>query len=288
MEHDMSKSDYAAAGKAIQRQHDNSPGELLKRQKAFLEARLPQIAKWVRGGLRPESLLRFALLDMQQNRKLQECEPLSVYLALLACAVCGLEPGALHGHAYIVPFAGKAQFMAGYKGLIKMARRSHEVVGLTANVVHERDTFDFDLGTSNTLVHKPARGDRGETIGAYSIAKLVHGNHEIEWVDRDDLDKIRKVAESRGKSPAWQQWPSEQQRKTAIRRLAKRLPLGHEYIIASAIENATEETGDAREILDIETEGAATKADEQAARAPEVPATEFAFDPSDVQPEDKQ
>lgn len=271
------KSDYTRAGNELARQHQRSPQELLKQRKAFLEARLPQLAKWARGGLRPETLLRFALLDMQQNRKLQECDPTSIYLALLACAVCGLEPGALHGHAYIVPFGGKAQFMAGYKGLIKMARRSGEVVGMSANVVHERDTFDLDLGTSNALVHKPARGDRGDVIGSYSIAKLVHGNHEIEWVDRDALDAIRKVAESRGKSPAWQQWPSEQQRKTAIRRLAKRLPLGNEYIIATAIENATEETGDARQILDIETDGAASQSEAQADTAPVI--EERAFNP---------
>lgn len=276
----MAKSDYTRAGNELARQQSNSPQAALARQKAFLEARLPQLAKWVRGGIRPESLLRFALLDMQQNRKLQECDPTSIYLALLACAVVGLEPGALHGHAYIVPFGGKAQFMAGYKGLIKMARRSGEVIGMSANVVHERDVFDLDLGTENSLVHKPARGDRGDVIGAYALAKLTHGNHEIEWVDRDDLDAIRNVAESRGKSPAWQAWPTEQQRKTAIRRLAKRLPLGHEYIIATAIENAVEDTGDARPILDIETDGAASRADQAAEAAPHV--EEPAFNPEDV------
>lgn len=272
----MSKDSYTRSGQALERQHAASPANVIKERKAFLDARISQIAKWVRGGVRPEALVRFALLDMQQNQKLRECSPESIYLGLLACAVCGLEPGSLHGHAYLVPFAGKAQFMAGYKGLIKMARRSHEVIGLTSNIVYERDVFDLDLGTSNTLVHKPARGDRGDVLGSYAIAKLSHGNHEIEWMTSDDIARVRKVAEGRGKSPAWQQWPDEMSRKSSIRRLAKRLPLGHDYVIATAIEQAVEETGDARDVLDIETEGAASRAGEQAASAPPQ---EPAFDP---------
>ncbi len=270
----MSRSDYTKSGDALQRQHANSPTEVIKTRKAFLDARISQLAKWVRGGVRPEALVRFALLDMQQNQKLRECTQESIYLGLLACAVCGLEPGALHGHAYLVPFGGKAQFMAGYKGLIKMARRSHEVIGLTSNIVYERDVFDLDLGTSNTLVHKPARGDRGDVIGSYALAKLTHGNYEIEWMTSDDIARIRKVAEGRGKSPAWSQWPDEMARKSSIRRLAKRLPLGHDYVIATAIEQQIEDTGDAGAVLDIETDGAATRAHEQVSAAPDV-----AFDP---------
>jgi recombination protein RecT len=164
-----------------------------------------------------------------------------------------------------------------------MAKRSGEIVGLSANVVHKLDTFDLDLGTANTLVHKPAHGDRGEPIGAYSIARTSYGHHEIEWLDWDDISKVRGVAESRGKSPAWSQWPEEMARKTAIRRLAKRLPLGHDYLISTAIEQSQEDTGSATSVLDIETDGAASRSVEQADKAPTFVEQEPAFDPeSDI------
>lgn len=265
----MAKSDYTASGKALVQQHQNSPEAIIKQRKLFLDARIPMLAKWIRGGIRPEALVRWTLLDLQQNEKLRACDPQSLYLALLACATTGLEPGSLYGLAYLVPFGGKAQFMPGYRGFIKLARRSREVVGLTANVRHERDVFDLDLGTANMLVHKPVTGDRGEVIGAYAIARMADGGHEIEYLDKDSLDRIRKVAESRGKSPAWQQWPDQQQRKSAIRRLAKRLPLGHEYILAQAIEQANEETGSAASVLDLETDGEATRSTDQAGAAPQ-------------------
>lgn len=272
----MARSDYTKAGQVLERQHASSPTEIMKQRKAYFEARIPLIAKWVRGGVRPESLVRFALLDLQQNPKLQACDPSSIYMALLACAVTGCEPGALKGEAYIVPFGGRAQFMCGYRGMIKMAKRSGEVTNIFANVVHQRDTFDIDLGSDARVTHRPALSDRGDVIGVYAIAKMAHGSNEVEWLSSDDIERIRKVAESRGKSPAWSQWPEEQARKSAIKRLAKRLPLGHDYIVSVAIEQAQEEIGDAKDIIDLETDGAAS----QVESAPQIQIDEPAFDPS--------
>ncbi len=282
-------NDYTAAGKALQTQQAGAPPVALQRHKNFLDARLSQISRWVTQGVRPEALVRFALMDLSTNKKLLECTEQSIYLGLLACAVTGLEPGALKGEAYLVPFAGKATFIPGWKGLVKQARRSREIVGLVANVVRESDTFDIDIGTANCIVHKPARKERGDVIGAYAIASMGNGHREIEWLDREDLDAIQKVAESRGKSPAWGDWEDQMQRKTAIRRLCKRLPLGADYFVAMALENAIGDRGQA-EIIDLETEGAASASDAQLANAPKTEGSkvaEPAFDPTDIDAENR-
>lgn len=275
------RNEYTQSGKALQTQQANTPAALIAKQKSFLDARMGQITKWVREGVRAEALVRFSLMEMSTNEKLRACTPDSIYLGLLACAVTGLEPGALKGEAYLVPFAGKAQFIPGWKGLVKQVRRSREVRGLVANVVRERDTFDLDLGTAKSLIHKPKLGrdaDRGDVIGAYAIATLANGEPEIEWMDRADLDAIQKVAESRGKSPAWQGWQDQMQRKSVIRRISKRLPLGSDYYVALALEQAHDDGREQSEILDIETEGAATNAQAQADAAPPSQ-DEPAFDP---------
>lgn len=272
----MSKTDYTKSGQALQRQHGNSPRAQVQAHNAFLQARMKQIANWVTQGVRPEALVRFALMDLSTNDKLRACTPESIYLSLLACATTGLEPGALKGEAYLVPFAGKAQFMPGWRGLVKQARRSREIVGLHANVVRERDTFDIDIGTANALVHKPAASNRGDVVGAYAIATLVGGHHEIEWMDREDLDAIEKVASSRGKSPAWKDWQDQMQRKTPIRRLAKRLPLGADYYVALALERAADEGRDQKEVLDVMAEQGQV-AESGADRAPQI--EEPAFNP---------
>lgn len=254
---------YTQSGKALEQQAANSPNSLVSKHKAFLDTRMSQITKWVRQGVRAEAIVRFALLDLANSEKLRQCSEQSIYLALLACAVTGLEPGALKGEAYLVPFAKEAVFMPGWKGLVKQARRSREVEAIVANVVREQDTFDMDLGTANTIVHKPARKERGEVIGAYGIATMQGGLRELEWMDRDDLDAIQKVAESRGKSPAWGNWEDQMQRKSVIRRLCKRLPLGGDYFAGLALDQA-DTPAEYKNIIDIETDGEATRTDGRA------------------------
>lgn len=268
------RNEYTQAGQALV-QHQQGKDVVrgaLERHQAFLKARVDQLGKWVTGGVRPEALIRFALLDLQQNEKLRQCDPGSIYLGLLACAQTGLEPGALKGEAYLVPFARKAQFIAGYKGLIKMARRSRDVQTIGAEVVHERDSFDLQLGTEPRLLHRPALGDRGLVIGAYSVARLQHGGRELEWMDRDQLDGIRRIADARGKSPAWRDWESEMQRKSVIRRLCKRLPLGQDYFVASTIEDAqdSDNANAVTEVLDVLTDGTASATEEASRRGQQM------------------
>lgn len=251
---------YTEAGQRMQGQQDKQKAIVaqVNDHRAFLEARLEKISKWVTQGVRPEAIVRFALMDIQTNKQLREATKESIYLALLACAVTGLEPGALKGEAYLVPFrdgkAGgiqKAQFIAGWKGLVKQARRSKYVEAITANVVREGDLFDLDLGTANTLVHKPALKNRGEVIGAYSIAKMSGGHHEIEWMDGDDLDAIKAMATKKGSviSPAWKDWEDQMFRKSPIRRLCKRLPMGADYFVTVALEDADDQI----DVLDMNT-----------------------------------
>jgi len=285
----MSKSGYTQSGQELQRQHANKPATAIATTKAFLETRVESLGKWVREGVRPDALVRFILLDMSNNPKLAACDPTSIYIGLLACAQTGLEPGALRGEAYLVPFANKAQFIAGYRGLIKQAKRSRSVHNLTANVVYDRDDFDLLLGTDQKLTHRPARGDRGAIVGAYAIASLAHGVREIEWMGIDDLERIKKVATSRGRSPAWDQWESEMMRKAPVRRLCKRLPMGSDYAIAQAIDDAHDEGRSTNDVIDVVTDGEASKATAAADRAPKagIPLADE-FDSTDVQPEDRQ
>ncbi len=168
---------------------------------------------------------------------------------------------------------------------MKCARRTREVIGIVANVVREHDVFEIDLGTANSIVHKPARADRGHVIGAYAIANLVGGHSEIEYLDRDDLERIRAVADKRGASPAWKEWPDQMARKSALRRLGKRLPMGTDYFVALALDNATDEGKDQRPIIDLVTDGAGSKSEAQLERAPvvDVPADiDPDFDPGDA------
>ena len=78
-------------------------------------------------------------------------------------------------------------------------------------------------------------------------------------------------------------------KKSAIRRMSKRLPLGHDYLISQAIEHAQEEDGDATPVLDLETEGEASKTTAQLAAAPKVvDIQEPEPDPTDIEAENRE
>jgi recombination protein RecT len=282
----MSKIDYTASGKRLTEQAGSDPQALLRQQlgetQRYLDAKLPQLERWITGGVDSRALIRFAMLDMsaptRAGQKLRECTRESIYMSLLACAVTGLEPGALKGEAFLVPFAGKAQFMIGWRGIVKQARRSRDVVGLTANVVLEHDTFELDLASGGPPVHRPLlRGPRGEIIGAYAVATFASGHREVEWMDREDLDAVKKVATSRGESDAWKGWEDQMFRKAPIRRIAKRLPLGADYYIGLAVEHAHDEGKTERDVLDIVTDGEASKTDLHAGAAASMRAQAMAM-----------
>lgn len=273
-------SGYDQAGQRMQEQASRDPMALVRQQvkthQDFLQAREGQLQRWISAGIDPRALVRYAVLDMSAPKadKLRACTPQSIFMGLLACAVAGLEPGALKGHAFLVPFKGQAQYMAGWKGYVVQARRSFEVRAITPNVVFANDTFDLDLGSGMPPVHKPLlTGPRGDIIGAYAVAKLVGSrdsivSYEVEWMDREDLDAARKAGQ-RGEreSDAWVSWGDQMMRKAPVRRIAKRLPMGADYYKGLAIEQAHEEGKGASDVIDVLTDGEASRIEEVSERA---------------------
>jgi len=122
-----------------------------------------------------------------------------------------------------VPYGAECQLVIGYQGLIELALRSGHVIDLHAEIVRERDVFDYDLGARPNVIHKPALAERGDIVAAYAVAILANNIVRVEVMDRTELDRIRNL--SRGKnSPAWTQHASEMYRKCPTRRIAKQLP----------------------------------------------------------------
>lgn len=216
----------------------------------LLDKRKGEIAKLLPSHLNPERLLKVATIAATTTPALVKCDVASLVAAIGQCAQIGLEPNTILGHAYLVPFNTKrkdadgnerwvnsVQVIVGYKGLIDLARRSGQIVSIAAHEVCKNDEFDLVYGLKEDLRHKPALGDRGDVLGFYAIAHLVGGGHAFEWLSVAQVEKIRDA--SQGWQQAikfkkqdihpWAQHFVEMGRKTAIRRLAKYLPLSIEF-----------------------------------------------------------
>lgn len=207
-----------------------------------LEQMKPQLAAALPAHITPDRMVRVALTAIQNNSKLLECDRNSFYLALLRSAQLGLEPDGILGQAYLIPFAGKVQLIAGYKGLIDLARRSGEVSNIIAKEVCQGDEFTVDYSLEVPFVHKPRLdGARGEVTHFWAMARFKDGGFHWDYMTRDEVIAIRdrsqgwKMSLKFAKRDAsnnlievnspWFTDFLEMGKKTVIRRIAKYLPM---------------------------------------------------------------
>lgn len=210
----------------------------------------PQIARALPKHLTPERMCRIALTELRKVPKLLTCTPESFCGAIMACSQLGLEPGSALGQIYLIPYGKDVQVQIGYKGMIELARRSGQIVSLSAHEVHEKDIFEFEYGLTEKLRHVPNLQDRGQLIAVYAIAHFVGGGHQIEVMSKQDVDKIRATSKS-GNSGPWVTFYSEMAKKTVLKKLFKYLPISIEKLQqATALDDQADMgTQNTREIL---------------------------------------
>ena len=147
----------------------------------------------------------------------------SLLVAASRAAQDGLMPDGRD--AAFVVFGQAVQYMPMIGGILRKIRNSGELASIDAQVVYEHDEFDYALGDEPYIKHKPIlRGERGEPIAVYATATLKDGSRYREVMSVAEVERVRAVSRSAKNGP-WVQWWSEMARKTAIRRLAKRLPM---------------------------------------------------------------
>lgn len=231
---------------------------------ALLQDRKADIQRMLPSHLNAERLLKVATIAATTTPALLECEVASLITSVGQCAMFGLEPNTILGHAYMVPFKKNekasdgswksrklVQVIIGYKGLIDLARRSGQIVSISAHEVCMHDKFDFAYGLEEKLIHRPADSARGEITHFYAYAKLKDGGTAFEVMSVAQVNEIRDKAamkngakrQSDGSVPIsgpWKDHYIEMGRKTVIRRLAKYLPLSVEFQKASALDEASE------------------------------------------------
>lgn len=227
--------------------------------KDLFESRKGAIAALLPKHLTAERLTGIVISAASRTPDLLLCTPQSILLAVMQSGALGLEPNTPLGLAYILPFNNKrtgkkeAQFIPGYRGLIRLAMNSGEIKAVQARVIYERDTYSIVYGTSSELVHSPyIAGDAGAMIGAYAVAELANGSKVFEFMSVSEIDAIRAQSMASGSGP-WVSHYGEMAKKTVIRRLAKTLPLSEEKLARALEHQAIAEAGTGPDYSDVIT-----------------------------------
>lgn len=175
------------------------------------------------------------------NPKLRDVPWQSFVLACMEAAQLGLTPGSVLGDCYIVPRWNKnmgqkwATFLIGYRGMMKLIRRSGNVVEIAPELVRENDEFHESLGTKRGLHHIPwycvGEDEGGAVTHAYSTVTLDSGKVLFNVIYRDEIDKAARMSgnpRDESMSNVWRDHWDAMALKTGIRRHAKFLSMPDE------------------------------------------------------------
>lgn len=176
----------------------------------------------------PERFVRIVMTAVQGNPDLLNANRNSLFGACMKAAHDGLLPDGRE--AALVPFRSggelQVQYMPMVWGIVKKVRNSGELANIDAQVVYENDEFDYYVDeTGEHLKWRPLfDGDRGERWLTFAIARTKDGSFYIEVMSEKQVLDVKNA--SRAKNGPWSgPFEDEMWRKTAIRRLSKRLPM---------------------------------------------------------------
>lgn len=204
----------------------HSVRDLLSRAEAQLAAALPK-------HIPASYMIRVVLTAVQRTPDLLKCEPITLLGAVFQAAQLALVPDGVLGQAYLVPFNNRkknrkeVQFIPGYRGLITLVRRSGELSTIDAEVVREKDIFEYVRGTNPTIKHVPSEeANPGKIVKVYAVARLKDGGFQIKVMNRREVEaiKARSAAVKSGHSSPWDTDEEWMFKKTCLKQLTKLLP----------------------------------------------------------------
>jgi recombination protein RecT len=144
-----------------------------------------------------DNAMKSAWLMLQEvqdkNGKLavQTCTKDSIANSLLDMVVQGLNPS--KKQCYFIPYGAKLAMMRSYMGTIALLKRLDDVKDVFANVVYEKDEFEYQIIKGRTEISKHTQKlenvDINKIKAAYATIITVEG---IEYSEIMNMDQIKK------------------------------------------------------------------------------------------------
>lgn len=231
---------------------DNLPAPVTR-----MDALRQTIGIWVdmMPGVLPYNQTKDRIIDVftlaaQEIPKLKKCAEtdkgkMSIVRAVLGAARYGLEIGGQLGHAWVIPFLDKktskyyAQLILGYLGLVSLAYRNPKVISIEAEVVREPDEFEWSLGTSKYINHKPAGDPEAQATHAYCIITTAGGGQIMKVMSVKEIESFRARAKAKSDGPWVTDWAAMAM-KTVFKQTAKWAPKTDDLAKALQYDNLAE------------------------------------------------
>lgn len=216
----------------------------------------------------PERLVALFFVAAGRTPELLNCTPESAIGAMIQAAADGLNPaGGPNAEAYLIPrhityklgnreeVRLEVVYQRGYRGMLKLARRSPQIEDIGAAVVYVGEDFRISKGPHGDIVHIPVLdGEPGAVRGAYCWWR-IRGSSTIqsEWLPVTVIEKRRRRAQVPN-SPAWRNDYEAMARKTAVRAAWAMLPF------EDAVDLAPDADDEVLDVVDASVRDATTAA----------------------------
>jgi len=142
----------------------NELRKMLDRMKPQLQMALPNHKN-------ADRMARIVMTEFSKTPALQKCSVNSILACVMTAGQLGLEIG-VGGQAYMIPYGDTATFVPGWKGLIDLVARAGRA-SVWTGAVFDGDDFDWELGDSPYLKHKPmGENDPDKMLYAYAIGRV--------------------------------------------------------------------------------------------------------------------
>lgn len=217
--------------------------DTLQRYKEELKKALPN-------NIPIERVIRIITTALSMDNLLLKCTPISILGCAIKSAQLGLFPDSVLGQCYFVPFynnhkkAYEAQLIVGYRGFIDLMYRSGLVKSVFANYVIEGDVFEYEYGTNQRIKHIPSKRESRPTFDnlthSYAYVETISGGLIFVVVSKPEIILARSYSKSKSEFSAWNTNFETMAMKTALRRIAKFVPVSTELRIADMLESMYE------------------------------------------------
>ncbi len=197
-----------------------------------------------KGKLMDKIMANFYFICRKNGNAVQTWDRNSIVEALTKCCQWELVPDSTY--ACLIPYGKNLTFQPMYQGLLELAYRTGMFQSVSANVVYEGDTFDYDIGGKPFTTHKPSlTTDRIKPIAVYADVLLNNGGRIVKVMTMKEVNAIRNVAKNK---TVWQAWPDAMAIKTVIKQVFKLCPKTEKLNELIAYDNSLEQTFEAKVI----------------------------------------
>ena len=219
---------------------------------AMLEQFKNEIVRALPRHLSGDRMSRIALTAFRRNPKLAECDPRSVFAAVIQASQLGLEIDT-QGRAYLVPYkknekvngewvtSYECQFIPGWKGLVDLVNRAGNATVWTG-AVFEGDQFDYALGDRPFVKHQPGdEFDPALLTHVYAVGRVKNSEWPVIEVWRvtrvkKHLARYNKVGTAHYAHENMEMYA----RKVVLLQVLKYMPASADLAAAIALNDAAE------------------------------------------------